>query len=502
MIKQSVSKQNTAVGDDLSGDGFPTARDDFEQSLAMIRQEIAEKKSRYENNLTDIGNAARFAAMAGSDLKYVPNVGWHYWDGRRYAPDEDNLQAMQTARKTVRNIIAQAGDTDDDGSRRKLLDHANRSSSTSRLEAMVRLARSETDLIEPIEALNVENGLLNLKTGELDDRFVNKPMVTKLAPVTFDPDAKCEKFERFLAETFRGDVELIRYVQTLLGFCLTGFVSEHVFPIFMGRGGNGKSVLLDTICHVMGDYACQCAPDLLLVNRDDKHPTGIADLAGRRLTIASESKKERYLNTPLVKRATGDRRLKGRHLYKKWIEFNRTHKTILVTNEPPLIEEDSDAVWRRVLAVPFTNKVNEADEIKGLDEQLINNSGSAVLNWLIEGARRWIRERQLRKCQAVTDATARYRARSSPPRAFVEACCTMTGEPDDLVANSKIEQAIKEWWDGPTRKPTRKPTWNEVKKHLTDNGAWEGRVTGGRYGLRGIQLKTASEDNEASEDVS
>ncbi|MEZ6191455.1 MAG: hypothetical protein R3C45_09220 [Phycisphaerales bacterium] len=43
---------------------------------------------------------------------------------------------------------------------------------------------------------------------------------------------------------------------------------------------------MDTIAGLMGDYAAQAPPDLLMVRHGDEHPTEIADLFGRRLIVA------------------------------------------------------------------------------------------------------------------------------------------------------------------------------------------------------------------------
>ena len=43
--------------------------------------------------------------------------------------------------------------------------------------------------------------------------------------------------------------------------CPTGDVSEHVLPIFHGRGANGKTTLINAVLNLLGDeYAIRSGP--------------------------------------------------------------------------------------------------------------------------------------------------------------------------------------------------------------------------------------------------
>src|SRR5258708_35848426 len=90
--------------------------------------------------------------------------------------------------------------------------------------------------------LNVRNGTLDLRTGELRPHS-GGDYLTRLAPVTYEPAADCPTWRGFLDSVFAGDAEIIVFVQRLIGLCLTGDVSEHLFTVFWGSGANGKSTL-------------------------------------------------------------------------------------------------------------------------------------------------------------------------------------------------------------------------------------------------------------------
>src|SRR5262249_51176576 len=154
------------------------------------------------------------------------------------------------------------------------------------------------------------NGTLDLRTGELRPHR-REDLLTKLCAVEYDPRARAPAWERFLAEVFPGDPALVGFLQRLLGRCLSGDVSEHVLPIFWGRGANGKPTLVNALLAVFGpDYAMKAPPDLIMVKRGAP-PTERADLFGRRLVVAMETEEGARLAEALVKDLTGGDRIRA-----------------------------------------------------------------------------------------------------------------------------------------------------------------------------------------------
>ena len=182
---------------------------------------------------------------------------------------------------------------------------AIRSQARDRLTALVDLARCELPVaVGDLDAnpwlLNVKNGTLDLLTGQLLPHR-REDLITKLAPVSFDPAAVCPRWGSFLHKIMQGNQHLIGFLQRLAGMCMTGSVSEQHLFIAHGSGANGKSVLLDTFAGLLGDYAGEAPPDLFVVRRSEEHPTEIADLCGKRLVVGSETEEGRALRTQLLK---------------------------------------------------------------------------------------------------------------------------------------------------------------------------------------------------------
>ncbi len=288
-------------------------------------ERIVESVSRYpvpaKSELTDAGNARRFSAQHSDEVRYCHKwKTWLIWDGTRWRRDE-NGAAIRKAKNTAKAIYVEASVAPDEDSRNKLSQHAMKSEGASGIKNMVYLAQSEPGIATmPSELdsdpwlLNVKNGTLDLKSGKLGAH--NKEhLITKLAPVDYSPDAKCPNWDKFLRQIMNDDQELIGFLQRAIGWSLTGDVREQKLFFLFGKGANGKSTFLNIIREMLGDYAQQAAPELLLKKTGSSHPTEIADLQGSRFVVAVEIDEGRHFAEALIKQLTGGDKIKARRLY-------------------------------------------------------------------------------------------------------------------------------------------------------------------------------------------
>jgi putative DNA primase/helicase len=310
-------------------------------------------------------------------------------------------------------MVREAMELGDPDKAQKLRAWSKTSESRAKLESMVKLAEAQPPLVVTTADLDQGSMVLNTQTGTIDlrtgDCRPHQPsdLLTMIARTGYDPDATCPRFDDFLLQIFEGDVELIEYVMRILSMCLTGDIREQILPIFHGPGANGKSVLIDTVLHVMGDYAGLAPPHLLEQRQHQEHPTELADLRGKRLVVASELDDDAKLKLSLVKRLTGDHTIKGRKMRQDYIEFPRTHKIILVTNNLPTFSEQTEAVWRRVRVIPFNYIVPEDRRDPKLLEAL-KAEAPGILRRLVHACRDW-QQHGLGRSSAVDLATAAYR---------------------------------------------------------------------------------------------
>lgn len=425
---------------------------------------------------TDTGNAERLVAAHGDDFRFRSGKGgdsdsgtWFVWTGSRWEQDYTYRIALM-GKQTARAMYGEAARIDDEDMRKKFVEFVRRSENQHRRAAMLALAKREPGVSVPptsfdtdIWLLNCRNGTIDLRTGKLREHR-REDMITRLAPVEYHVDAACPRFEGFLREIMLGNDLLVSWLVRYLGMCLSGDISEQLFPVFHGQGQNGKNTLLDTVKFVMGHYAGDAPPELCMVRQHSEHPTEIADLQGKRLVIASETEERRTLRLQLVKRMTGDATLKGRRMREDFVEFQRTHKTILVTNNKPVIREGKLATWRRVRLVPFNFCVPDDKVDKSLPATL-RQEAPGILRLLVQGCRDWQRE-GLPNVPEIELATATYRKEQDVLGAFIEECCIAS--PTAKVSRPAIWKAYVSWAD---RTKERFPlSRNELYERLRERG--------------------------------
>ena len=379
-------------------------------------------------------------ARYGRDLRYCFDFGkWLCWDGIRWAIDRDGA-ALDKAKDTARAMLAEAATLNDREDARKLAAWSFRSQARERLAAMLFLAQSDVSVRpERLDThpwlLNVLNGTLDLRTGKLRpaDRA---DLMTKAAPVVYDPTATCPEWLAFLNRIFDGNAEIIRYVQKAVGYSLTGDDREQAFFVGYGIGRNGKSTLLETIAALLGDdYAQQAAPELLMQKTHDRHPTELAALRGMRLVTAIETGEGKRLNEPLVKQLTGGDRIAARFMHGDFFTFTPTHKLWLATNHKPTIRGTDLGMWRRIKLIPFTVQIPDAEKDDALKARLrAPEARPGILNWAIEGVLLWQRE-GLKPPQTVVEATQAYREEMDVLAAWIADCCVIHKQAEASAAD-------------------------------------------------------------------
>jgi putative DNA primase/helicase len=407
MVSQTASTCTPPFSHDQAKDKVASAYGRYEpgSSLAAKNYQLIQQWLQTDSpagiHLTDTGNAKIFAMQHGQDVKFCKQIGWFIWDGRRWVRD-DTGAISGLAKQMVLDCYSSLAGVADQDFREKVFKHLVKSESAKGIAAMLTLAESEPgisigvgQLDQDLFSFNVLNGTINLRTGELQEHR-RGDLLTRLAPVDYDPQAQCPRFEQFLVEIFQGNQELIRFVRQYLGYCLTGSTQEQCFTIFYGCGANGKSTLCKTIQRIMGDYASQSPIETFLVKYGGGIPNDIARLHSARTVFAAESEDGQRLAESLVKQLTGGDLISARFLHHEFFEFEPRFKLILSTNHKPTIRGTDQAIWRRIRLVPFNVAFTPEKQDKGLLEALWQER-DGIYAWIVRGLQDllWFRQLQL-----------------------------------------------------------------------------------------------------------
>ncbi|MEQ1893434.1 MAG: phage/plasmid primase, P4 family, partial [Planctomycetota bacterium] len=387
----------------------------------------AATEARAGRMCTDTGNAERFVRMCGELIRYC-HVWKSFlcWDKRRWRLDDRGMP-MRYSKQVVRSIYDEARDCQDPDEKQRLASWAVSSEKIDRRKALVELAKSEKEIVVAPDDLDPDSMLLNCSNGTLDLRTLQlrphskSDLITKICPVAYEPEAKAPTWEAFL-ERVLPDQAIRDFVQRAVGWSLTDNISEQVLFFLFGAGANGKSVFLSTILRVLGiDYAIQAAPDLVLSKRQSSHPTDVADLFGKRFVSTVEVGAERAFDEVLIKQLTGGDRIRARRMREDFWEFSPTHHLWIAGNHKPLIRGTEQAIWRRILVVPFTVTIPQAERDKKLAHRL-EQELPGILAWMVRGCRAW-QKRGIDAPSEVLLATEEYRTEMNNVGRFVDECC-------------------------------------------------------------------------------
>ena len=393
---------------------------------------------------TDMGNAERMVATHGADLRHCTAWGkWLVWDEARWRED-DTDEVSRRAKSTVRAIGAEAKANQNDDT----AEWAEISESVTRISAMIKLASSEPAIpVTPAQldadpwALNCLNGTINLKDGQMHPHR-REDMHTKLVPVAYSLAAEAPLWTAFLDKVMGGNKALISFLQRAVGYAITGSVREHVLFFFYGKGANGKSTFLNTVLGLMGGYGGATAPDLLMEKKGETHPTEQADLMGRRLAVCSEVPENRSFAESTIKQLTGGDKIKARHMREDFFEFDPTHKLFIPGNHQPKIEGGDLGIWRRIMLIPFTVTIPEAEKDKDLVEKL-KAEQPGILAWAVKGCLAWQTE-GLAPPPEVLKAVAEYKGDQDALSKFIEDCCDVS-DANRITATGELYAAYIGW---------------------------------------------------------
>ena len=429
---------------------------------------------------TEDALALSFTRRYHRDWRYVAGWGkWLVWDGQRWRT-EDTLAATDLIRSVCRQTALRADNP-------RVATKLASAGTVSGVERLARADRRHAATTDEWDAdpwlLNTQGGVLDLKTGRMRPHERTDRM-TKITTAT--PGGDCQTWRQFIDEVTGGDKELEFYLQRMVGYALTGSTQEHALFFLYGTGANGKSVFVNTLATILGDYATNAPMDTFMETRTDRHPTDMAGLRGARFVAAIETEQSKRWAESKLKNLTGGDKISARFMRQDFFEFFPQFKLFVAGNHKPAIRNIDEAMKRRLHLIPFTITVPPERRDKNLQQKLLAER-DGILAWAVQGCLDWQRHGRLKPPQRVVDATEEYfEAEDALGRWLDERCVRET------CAKSLTAELFNDWKQWAEAAGEFVGAQRRFSDQLITRGLEKWRNGMGVRGFQGIGLKHPS----------
>ncbi len=442
--------------------------------------------------LDDVGNGTRFAHRYNGEVMHDHSQRrWMIYDGMRYKEDETK-HCFELAESLSRQMMENAAEAGDEA----FTKWSAKTRGRERINAMLAGASSKPNIAVVNDQLDSNPYLFNVSNGTLDlegdIRFrdhARGDRITRLAPIEYNANALCPLWLSVL-ERIMPDADVRTWLQTRLGYTLTGDTRLQEMYIPYGLGRNGKTTIFQTLRKLFGEYAITVQPATFQVKREDGGPRAdLVKLAGVRLVLAPEGKEGLQLDEGLIKLATGGENIVARTPHApKEIEYTPQFKPFYIANHQPEVSGIDLGIQRRLKVVPFTVTIPQEEADETIPEQLLTEL-PGILNWLLEGLY-LLRTGRVTEPEAVRVAVEEYFASADTVGAFLEECTVEAA--DGRTTTTAMVDRYNTWATKNHEMPLGP---KQLAKRLKDRGMKQMKSGPIRYWY-GLKLYDAKEEED------
>lgn len=412
---------------------------------------------------SDAGNAQRFLYIA--DGKFLYNYDqkrWMWYNGKHWNIDKINAvkQCVDEMRYFMYTTekkywLQHVEDINENGDNIYKISqkHRQKTLNNAYVRNLLEEAQHHVPALEEYfdinkYELNTQNYLVNLKTEQACSHNKSQ-MVTKLFNCEYHTKytQPCGKFIKYLDTAFCGNKDLIKYIQKLLGYCLTGDTSDQGIYILYGEGQNGKSVFLELIKYLWADYATTIPIDSLL--RSSFQSSGsqatpdLMKLKGARLVTTVEPNESVHLDEAKIKQLTGGDSVTARALHSDFITFTPECKIFIASNHKLQISGTDYGIWRRIHLIPFTVKIPTEQVNKNLLNEL-KEEKNGIFRWILEGLKLYQQE-GLKEPEIMATEKALYRKEMNIIETFLSECEELEENQSKQIKAAELYSLFKNW---------------------------------------------------------
>ncbi len=387
---------------------------------------------------SDTYNAKVFHEIMGEKIRWCRDLGgWFIYDGKRWEKDSNDA---------IKRLALDVSEEIGERMRRmgkKQLSNLRKIHTDQGINSMISCAKplfgaSVGEFDKDKQLFNCMNGTYDLNRNIFVE-FRPEDLITKVSGVNYDIHAEASRWKTFLDEVFIGEVELIEYIQRIVGYSMTAYTKEHCMFILYGHGRNGKNIFTEAISGVLGDYAMNCPSSMFVQKQNPGIPNDVARLKGARFVTASETNANITMDEELIKQLTGNKIITARFLNREFFDFEATFKIFLATNHKPNIRGIDTGIWSRIQMIPFRMTVTPETEDKNLAEKLAAEK-SGIFNWMIEGYNQWVK-RGIDVPNIIKQSTQLYRDEEDDLGQFIKSECII--EKGGFIPSQEFRERFK-----------------------------------------------------------
>ena len=264
-----------------------------------------------------------------------------------------------------------------------------------------------------------------------------------------------ENIHKFMHSLFP-DKQLHDYVWEHLASVMIGTNLNQTFNMYCGSGSNGKSMLVELMEHVLGEYATSVPLAVVCDKRPGVGNTSseLVALKGARYGVMQEPTKGMVMNEGPMKQITGGDKIQGRALYAESEVFSLQLKLCVCTNVKFEINTQDDGTWRRIRVVDFKSKFvdkidpDNKDEYQFIKDRTLEDKlpewAPTFAAMLVSKA--FVTEGRVEDCDMVLAASKKYRQGEDHITSFVEDKIIRTGDDKNKLSKRNVQEEFKLWF--------------------------------------------------------
>lgn len=404
-----------------------------------------------EYSYNDRGTSELFAKLYRDELRYCTTAKeWYYYRDGVWTKDNGGMAAHALAKEFFDCLIEYSISIDDEKTRQAFYSYYIKLGSKAKRDIIIKDAAdclyiSNTDFDSNVNFLNFRNGTLELDTFKFREHRP-EDLITKTCNAEYDPAAKSAQWEKFISDVLPKDREKQEFLQKALGYSLTGNPHlERFFILYGATTRNGKTTLLSTIEHALGDYAIATPPETIAIRkRDSSKPSeDLARLYGKRFLNLCEPPQSMPLDVALVKAMTGGATITARFLNENSFDYKPIFSVFMDTNYLPRVADDTLFASNRVNVITFDRHFTASEQDVTLKQKLRTPENiSGIINWMLAGLKLY-RSEGLNLPISVAVASREYATASDKIQNFIDEC--LEEETDAVISAKAVYETYREW---------------------------------------------------------